>query len=549
MEKLAGYELEANIGGVYALEANIGGVSMLRGADGKSAYEIAVQNGYTGTETEWLASLKGDAFTFSDFTDEQLAALKGADGTSPTVATSKTGKVTTITVTDKDGEHTATINDGADGKSAYQYAVEGGYTGTEEEFAEKMAEEIPTVDSTLTQPGQAADAAVVGDRISALSEDNVKSAELDEANMVSFKNADGVVLFTLDLSALGTPASYGNLVLSAESLTIEEGGTGAFTVALDSAPSVNQPVYLAVSDNTRLSVSPSSLTFTPENYAAPQTVTVTSAQDDDKDDNTITVTLTSRKVDAKQLLVSIVDDDKYVPWGGKEVVSFIRMSSFATVNSVTTYYDEANDETITQTGQAYIWPFKTGVTNANLQGTPTKARGLLEANTTGAYSLIEVWNGIAIPSKANNGSGMRGINEKAIAGKFLNGSWESIAIALEGMKYRNTAGELATQTLAETASDVLQNELPFTTEGWTKGVTTTVFTATGEVVFYGGNVEVYRIAAPADFVSWDWDLPARSWSDLRYFTSEPRDSIIIVNDAVTPEDITKFYEHEVEANF
>ena len=33
---------------------------------------------------------------------------------------------------------------GADGKSAYQYAVDGGYTGTETEFAEKLAAEIPT---------------------------------------------------------------------------------------------------------------------------------------------------------------------------------------------------------------------------------------------------------------------------------------------------------------------------------------------------------------------------------------------------------------------
>lgn len=32
---------------------------------------------------------------------------------------------------------------GTDGKTAYEYAVEGGYTGTEAEFAEKMAEEIP----------------------------------------------------------------------------------------------------------------------------------------------------------------------------------------------------------------------------------------------------------------------------------------------------------------------------------------------------------------------------------------------------------------------
>lgn len=33
---------------------------------------------------------------------------------------------------------------GSNGKSAYQYAVEGGYTGTEEEFAAKLAAEIPT---------------------------------------------------------------------------------------------------------------------------------------------------------------------------------------------------------------------------------------------------------------------------------------------------------------------------------------------------------------------------------------------------------------------
>ena len=37
----------------------------------------------------------------------------------------------------------ATGEKGTDGKSAYQYAVEGGYTGTEEEFAEKLAQEMP----------------------------------------------------------------------------------------------------------------------------------------------------------------------------------------------------------------------------------------------------------------------------------------------------------------------------------------------------------------------------------------------------------------------
>lgn len=62
------------------------------GQDGKSAYEVAVSNGFVGTEEEWLISLKGqdgvqgekgekgDPFTFEDFTEEQLASLKGEKG-------------------------------------------------------------------------------------------------------------------------------------------------------------------------------------------------------------------------------------------------------------------------------------------------------------------------------------------------------------------------------------------------------------------------------------------------------------------------------------
>lgn len=71
------------------------------GANGKSAYEIWLEAGNTGTEADFLAS------------------LEGADGISPTVSISKSGKVTTITITDKDGTHTATINDGEDGADGY----------------------------------------------------------------------------------------------------------------------------------------------------------------------------------------------------------------------------------------------------------------------------------------------------------------------------------------------------------------------------------------------------------------------------------------------
>ena len=46
------------------------------------------------------------------------AGSTGADGVSPMVAVSKTGKVATVTITDKDGEHTFTVNDGADGSGS-----------------------------------------------------------------------------------------------------------------------------------------------------------------------------------------------------------------------------------------------------------------------------------------------------------------------------------------------------------------------------------------------------------------------------------------------
>lgn len=139
-------------------------------------------------------------------------------------------------------------------------------------------------------------------------------AEKDENSIVSFRNSAGMVLFTLDLSDLGagTAATYGNIVMSKESLTIGEGESGTFTVKLDAAPSGSQVVYVASSDETKLTFSPAFLTFTAANWETEQTVTVTAAQDEDDADETITVTLTSTKVDAKQLAVMITDDDKQV---------------------------------------------------------------------------------------------------------------------------------------------------------------------------------------------------------------------------------------------
>jgi hypothetical protein len=80
------------------------------GKDGTSATHS--WNGTTLTVTSASgtssANLKGD---------KGDTGGKGADGVSPTVAVSKSGKVTTVSITDKNGTKTATINDGADGSN------------------------------------------------------------------------------------------------------------------------------------------------------------------------------------------------------------------------------------------------------------------------------------------------------------------------------------------------------------------------------------------------------------------------------------------------
>ncbi len=78
---------------VLELQRFYRGMRGLPGDVGASAYEVAVQNGYEGTEEEWLLSLRGDT------------GGQGEDGLA-----------------------------GADGLSAYQVALENGFEGTQAEW-------------------------------------------------------------------------------------------------------------------------------------------------------------------------------------------------------------------------------------------------------------------------------------------------------------------------------------------------------------------------------------------------------------------------------
>ncbi|MCW2935140.1 MAG: Cellulose 1,4-beta-cellobiosidase, partial [Actinomycetia bacterium] len=72
-----------------------------------------------------------------------------------------------------------------------------------------------------------------------------------------------------------TPPPTGSITATPTSLQVTQGKTGTFTLALSQAPTANVTVSVSGSGNAGLTASPTSLTFTPSNYATAQTVTVT----------------------------------------------------------------------------------------------------------------------------------------------------------------------------------------------------------------------------------------------------------------------------------
>ena len=114
-----------------------------KGTDGKSAYQIAVEQGYQGSESDWLSSLKGDKGDtgergekgdtglqgergekgetgqqgeqgpMGEKGEKGDAGVAGKDGFSPIANVVKDGSVITITITDKSGTTTVTLTEGA----------------------------------------------------------------------------------------------------------------------------------------------------------------------------------------------------------------------------------------------------------------------------------------------------------------------------------------------------------------------------------------------------------------------------------------------------
>lgn len=180
------------------------------GADGASAYEIAVENGYTGTEAEWLSSLKGEKGDAGEQGIQGIQGEKGdtgaagkdgmngtdgrdgANGFSPTATVTETDAGAVISITDKNGTTTATVKNGTSGtsvdlsdyakKADVATAIESAHTHDNKEFLDGIETYLHSTYSKVTAEREAADNSLAT-RIKAL-EDSVGDISTALATMV-----------------------------------------------------------------------------------------------------------------------------------------------------------------------------------------------------------------------------------------------------------------------------------------------------------------------------------------------------------------------------
>ena len=76
---------------------------------------------------------------------DAISQINPQDGVSPIVTTTTINGGHRIVITDKEGEKTVDVMNGKDGRTAYDYAQDGGFTGTEQQFSAKLSMPIITL--------------------------------------------------------------------------------------------------------------------------------------------------------------------------------------------------------------------------------------------------------------------------------------------------------------------------------------------------------------------------------------------------------------------
>ena len=231
------------------------------------------------------------------------------------------------------------------------------------------------------------------------------------------------------------------VTVSPTDLTVTEGGTGAYTVKLNTKPSANVTITLTNPSNTDLTALPATLTFTPTIWGTTQTVTVSAAQDDDALDDTGTVTHAATSTDTAYNGIGIDDvdvtvtDDEDVP----VTVSF-EHAAYAV--------DESDDDTTTSVEEHKV------TVKVVLSADPERdLRIQLEQNQQGGITSAD-YSGVPLVLAFSPGDTEKTFTFTAV-GDTLDDDGESLKL-----KFQNLPDAVTKGTTSETVVTIQDDDHP-----------------------------------------------------------------------------------------
>ena len=308
---------------------------------GSGAYTVKLDTEPTADVTVTVAGESGDVsvtgspltFTTQNYNTAQTVTVNAAEDddavtdTAVTLTHSASGggynSVTIdsvqVTVTENDTPGvtveptTLTVNEGSSGAYTVKLNTE------------------PTHNVTVTVGGASGDVTVTGSPLTFTTENygtaqtvTVNAGEdQDTANdsatlthgATSSDTTYGASLSIQDVSVTVTDNDTPGVTVEPTTLSVNEGGSGAYTVKLNTAPTHNVTVTVGGASG-EVTVTGSPLTFTTENYGTAQTVTVNAGEDDDTTDDSATLTHSAASSDTtygsltiESVEVTVTDND------------------------------------------------------------------------------------------------------------------------------------------------------------------------------------------------------------------------------------------------
>lgn len=370
----------------------------------------------------------------------------------------------------------------------------------------------------------------------------------------------------------GTLVNYGSIVISCnEILEINEGKTLDIEVYLSSKPTNNQSIVITTS-NSNITTSVSELTFTPNNYATSQIITLTAIHDVSSfDDKNCLVTFASENVENITITVTIKNTDvqqsHYITDGLSLYYDFTE-----TPTNPTTVYDKINNLSIYNSGYTSDSYTDNGVYLVNGGGANAFKMGSSSVSYS-AYQTMPEFDDFLNKLKEGNGLTVEYFGQYILmhvlyaynSGLEISGSSASYGgyltnpngIGSAKLKYLNASDESTYISLSQ-SDKVVKDGLEinsYSIENKADTYIHLVITAdeNGKLIWYLNGNQMKNTTTATNFKAWDYDtmfkssyiMINRAGAENTNRLIYPATSLKVYNRALSQEEIQTNLEYEV----